>query len=119
MSFMLTTEQIKAKTKRVTRRVGWWHLRKGDVICAVEKGMGLKAGEKIKRLGMIRVIDTRYELLDEMVRDIEYGRSECVLEGFGEHPDLKHPPSFVSFFCKSHKGCTPQTVVNRIEFEYL
>ena len=116
---MLTTEQIKSKAKRVTRRVGWWHLRKGDLLCAVEKGMGLKAGEKINRLCVIRVVDTRYETLGQMVTNKDYGVSECVLEGFGDHPDLRNPSAFVDFFCKSHKKCTAQTVVNRIEFEYI
>ncbi len=50
MSFMLTTQQMQDRTKDVTRRVGWWFLKPGDVIMAVEKGMGLKKGEKIKRM---------------------------------------------------------------------
>lgn len=56
MSFMLTTEQIEARTKTVTRRMGF--------------------------------------------------------------PDMT-PAEFVEFFCASHAGCTPETEVNRIEFEYL
>ena len=41
MSFMLTTEQVRNKTKTVTRRLGWWFLKPGEIVNAVEKGMGL------------------------------------------------------------------------------
>ena len=44
MSFALTTEQFKARTKTVTRRFGWWFLKPGDVVRGVEKAMGLKPG---------------------------------------------------------------------------
>ena len=43
---MLTKEQILARTKTVTRRLGWWFLKPGDVVWACEKCMGLKKGEK-------------------------------------------------------------------------
>ena len=42
MSFAMTTEQIRARTKTVTRRFGWWFLKAGDQVWAVEKAMGLK-----------------------------------------------------------------------------
>ena len=45
MSFALTTKQIEDETKDVTRRNGWWFLKPGDQIWAVEKCMGLKKGE--------------------------------------------------------------------------
>lgn len=47
ISFMLTTEQVRTRIKTVTRRMGWRNSKPGDVLCGVEKGMGLKAGEKI------------------------------------------------------------------------
>jgi len=62
---MLTKPQILARTKTVTRRVGWKHLKVGDLLQGVEKGMGLKAGETIKRLAVIRVTDVRQERLDD------------------------------------------------------
>jgi len=50
---MLTTSQIKNKPKTVTRRLGWWYLQPGNIINAVEKGMGLKKGEKVKKICQI------------------------------------------------------------------
>lgn len=66
MSFMLTTQQVLAQTKDVTRRVGWWNLKPGDQLNAVEKGMGLKRGQKIVKLGRIEVVSIRHERLDEI-----------------------------------------------------
>jgi len=54
-----------------------------------------------------------------MTDDLLYGVDECFREGFGDHPTLYFPIRFVDFFCGSHKGCTPETVVTRIEFEYV
>jgi hypothetical protein len=53
-----------------------------------------------------------------MVEDIDYGIAECKREGFGEHPVYCWPTEFVNFFCSTHPGCTPDSVVTRIEFEY-
>jgi hypothetical protein len=50
MSFSLTTPQVYAGTKTVTRRLGWRFAKAGQRVCAVEKGMGLKKGEKVKRI---------------------------------------------------------------------
>jgi hypothetical protein len=119
MSFMLTTTQVRTRIKTVTRRMGWAKLRPGDLVCAVEKGMGLKAGETVKRLGVIRVLSIRSEPLNAMRVDLDYGVAECVKEGFGDHPSLQWPSAFVDFFCRSHRGCTPESVVTRIEFEYV
>jgi len=119
ISFMLTQQQILNRTKTVTRRVGWGRLKAGDMLHAVEKGMGLKAGEKVKPLATIRVVSVRPEPLSAMMVDLDYGVEECAKEGFGEHPSLRVPSEFVKFFCRSHRGCTPDTVVTRIEFEYV
>jgi len=55
---------MHARQKTVTRRLGWWFLKPGDVICAVEKGRGLQKREKVKRIAHIRVVSTRAERLD-------------------------------------------------------
>lgn len=113
ISFSMTTPQFIAGTKDVTRRVGWEFLRVDDILCAVEKAMGLGKGGKVKRLGMIRVIDARREPLEMLMFNwTPYGISEVKREGF---PHLT-PGEFVSFFCKSHRGCKPSTVITRIEF---
>jgi len=119
ISFMLTTDQVRRRTKTVTRRMGWRRLKAGEVLSGVEKGMGLKAGEKVSKLCTIRVVDVRTEPLRKMTDDTNYGFSECEKEGFGDHLTLQWPSEFVQFFCSSHKGCTPESEVTRIEFEYL
>jgi hypothetical protein len=120
MSFALTTDQIRAGTKTVTRRMGWRNLKPGTLIQPVKKGMGLKPGEKIERLrGPIRVTGVRREPLRLMIDDLDYGFEECILEGFGDHAVYRFPSEFMHMFCSTHKGCTPETEVTRIEFEYL
>lgn len=119
ISFMLTQEQVRSRTKRVTRRMGWRHLKAGDLLSGVEKGMGLKPGEKVVKIATIRVVAVRQELLRRLVDEPAYGAEECRLEGFGEHPTLRDPTAFVAFFCASHRGCTAASAVTRIEFEYL
>lgn len=71
MSFMLTTPQMYSGTKKVTRRIGWWNLKPGDVVMAVEKGMGLKKGEKVVQIYQIMIVETRPETLDYMIHDHE------------------------------------------------
>lgn len=114
MSFMLTTEQYKNRTKTVTRRNGWLFAKAGDVYNGCEKCQGLRKGEKIVKLWQHRVINARREALRAMLDDLEYGRAECVKEGF---PDWT-PQQFVDMYCQ-HNGVTPDFVITRIEFEYM
>ena len=107
MSFSLTTPQFKARTKTVTRRLGWWFLRPGMLLWGVEKAMGLKKGEKIVRLDLIIVVSTRPEPVNAITQ------ADCVLEGF---PEMS-PPQFIEFFC-THNKCAPDTLVNRIEYQF-
>jgi len=108
MSFMLTTQQVMDETKTVTRRLGWRFLRVGDELWAVEKAMGLKKGEEIKRLKKIRIIGKRYEPLKAI------DKSDCIREGF---PDMT-PDDFVKMFC-SHMLCEPDQIITRLELEYI
>lgn len=117
ISFALTTPQFLDGSKDVTRRNGWANLKAGDVLCAVEKSQGLGKGGKIKRLGMIRVKDARREPLRRMTDDLDYGFAETVREGFPKPSPIFWPSVFVDFFCKSHKGVTPDSTITRIEFE--
>lgn len=113
ISFSMTTPQFLDGSKDVTRRMGWGGLQIGDELVAVKKAMGLKKGEKVERLGLIRVVDVRRERLREMIdRDDGYGFDECRREGFPHYS----PPMFVEFFCKGHRGCIPGSTVTRIEF---
>jgi hypothetical protein len=119
ISFALTTQQVKDGTKDVTRRLGWVGLMTGDLLRPVKKCMGLKKGETIEILrDPIRVISVIREPLRAMTDDVTYGFKECEREGFGDHPVYQWPSAFVEFFCSTHKKCTPDTIVTRIEFEY-
>lgn len=108
MSFAMTTKQARAKTKDVTRRFGWWFLEGGDVIQQVEKAMGLKKGEEIKKIHLIRVVSTRAEPLNAITQE------DVIREGF---PDWT-PQDFIDFLVKCYK-CPEDKLINRIEFEYI
>lgn len=115
ISFSLTTAQVRAKTKTVTRRLGWRALKVGDVLNACVKCMGLKKGERPEVICQIRVTNVWRESLRNLFMPTSYGKEECAREGF---PQMT-PGQFYEFFCRSHKGCNTATVVTRIEFEYL
>lgn len=108
MSFMLTTDQIKNKKKTVTRRLGWWFLKPGDILNACEKCQGLKKGEKIKKLCKIQIVSVRKELLNDIFLD------DCAKEGF---PKLTNW-GFIQMFMREMK-CSSHKTVNRIEFKYI
>lgn len=124
MSFALTTPQILARTKTVTRRTGWRDLKPGTLLQAIEKGQGLKKGEKVRPLAVIRVTDVRREPLALIDAD------DVAREGFQEST----PAGFVAMFCATHRvvdalefgtgkllyrKCEPADEVTRIEFEYV
>lgn len=109
MSFMLTTDQVRRREKTVTRRIGWLFLKPGDLVQAVEKGMGLKKGETVTRLAVIRVESCRREPLDSITAD------DCRREGF---PEMT-PAEFVEMFRRSHGRIEPGEPINRIEFSYV
>jgi hypothetical protein len=108
ISFALTTKQFRDRSKSVTRRLGWKNLKPGERVCGIVKGMGLKPGEKIERLGVIEVVSVSREELRVMTD------ADCAREGF---PEMK-AVEFVSMFCK-HMGCDPSEIVTRIEFRYV
>jgi hypothetical protein len=101
----MTTQQFKDGKKDITRRFGWWTLKPGDRVRAVEKAMGLKKGEKMVSLGEIEIVSTRKEPLWVIDQD------DCIREGF---PHMS-PDQFIRMLTE-HYGCNPQETVNRIEF---
>lgn len=119
ISFALTTPQFIAQTKTVTRRMGWLRSKPGDLLCGVKKAMGLRPGEQIERLGMIRLVDVRREPLRRMLDDLDYGFDETIREGFPDGHPLHWPSEFVRFFCESHKGCTPDSIITRLRYAYV
>ena len=108
ISFSLTTKQFKDGTKDITRRFGWWFLKPGDKLCVVEKAMGLKKGEKMKKLGVIEIISVRAEPLNKI------SKTDCAREGF---PGWT-PAMFINMLC-SHYKIKPSKVCNRIEFRRI
>lgn len=107
MSFALTTQQIRERTKTVTRRMGWGRAKSGDLLVAVEKGRGVKIADRVK-LGVIRVVSVRREYLDRITDE------EVEAEGFPG----KTAAEFVAMFTANMK-CRPDQIVTRIEFEYV
>ena len=107
MSFSMTTEQVRARTKTVTRRLGWSNLKAGDLVCAVVKGMGLKKGEKVEPLVVIEIVSIRAERL------IAIDDQDVAREGYPN----KGRVWFVDKFCKA-MACGPSKVIRRIEFKY-
>lgn len=119
MSFALTTSQIMEGSKDVTRRLGWEFLKVGQLLQPVRKCMGLRPGERLDKLrDPIRVVSLRREPLRRMTDDVEYGFEEVRREGFEFHPEYRWPSTWVAMFCATHKGCTPETIITRIEFAY-
>ena len=110
MSFMLTTQQVIDRTKTVTRRLGWKHLKPGELFWACEKCQGLGKGGKINRLSLARCISNTPEPVDQ----IKDRPDDVAKEGF---PDMT-PSQFVVMFCR-HMKCEAGRIIQRIEYEYL
>lgn len=109
MSFALTTEQIRNRTKTVTRRLGWKRAKPGDVVQPVVKGQGIPKGGKVEKIGgPIRITTVSREVLGDI------SPQDVYREGF---PHMT-PREFVAMF-KKHNGGLRDQVVTRIEFEYV
>lgn len=108
ISFALTTQQVRDRTKTVTRRLGWRSLKVGDLLQGAVKCQGLKKGEHPEKICVVRVTKVNRETLDFLTKD------DVVLEGF---PEME-PHEFVTMFCE-HNKCQPNARVTRIEFEYV
>ena len=111
MSFSMTTEAVRERRKTVTRRLGWWNLQPGTVLQAVEKAQGLKKGEHVKPICLIRVVSIRQEYVWHL---LGYTAGETAREGF---PELD-ASGFIEMFCTANR-CDGSVLVNRIEFEYV
>lgn len=111
MSFSKTTDQMRARTKTVTRRIGWADLRVGNVLNACVKCQGLRKGERVEVICQIRVVSVRREAIWEIAR---WDDRETAREGF---PGMS-PSEFLGMFCREMK-CHENDHVQRIEFEYI
>lgn len=123
MSFALTTSQVLARTKTVTRRTGWQDLKPGTLLRAVKKAQGLRKGEHPSVLATIRVVSVNREPLGAILRNLDYGFEEVEREGFGRHPSVQGSPAcFVEFLQNAlPKSKRPKLddEITRIEFEYV
>ena len=111
MSFARTIEQMRARTKTVTRRLGWWVKSQdsplvlpGEHVIACEKTQGLKRGERQRVIRSIEIVSIWREPLGDITPE------DCAAEGF---PGMT-PSEFVSFF-----GHPADTIVTRIRFRHL
>lgn len=113
ISFALTTDQIRNRTKTVTRRIGWTFLKPGALLQPVEKCQGLKKGEQVTKIGgPIKVVSVRRESLNVLgLSPSDY--EEIEREGF---PGMA-PYVFRVMFAESHH-CSIDADVTRIEFTY-
>ena len=95
MSCFLTIDQVRRRQKTVTRRHvdSWLKLRSGDLLPLIEKGQGLKRGEK-------QVLITKVEVVSVCVESLLDGLSpaEVEREGFG----AVHPAEFAAFWAAAH-----------------
>lgn len=116
ISCAMTVEAVENMTKTVTRRHPdtWRNLKPGDELIPVAKAMGLKKGEKQRKLARVLVTDVRVEPIHLMTSDIDtsYGLQECRLEGL---PEMT-PAEFVTFWMNAHGH---STWCRRIEWRYL
>jgi hypothetical protein len=109
MAVSLTQAQIRDRTKTVTRRTGWRTLRPGEQLTLCRRVMGRRPGELLDRITTVEVVSVRREPLNAVTP------ADVTAEGF---PQMT-PAEFVSFFCATHRGCTPETEVTRVAWRYL
>ena len=115
MAFSHTSPQILDRSKTVTRRTGWRHLKAGDLIEAVEKSRGLKKGERVRTLGVLKVVSVRVEPLSRLVTDARYAEDELPREGF----PCWSRDDFIAMFLRVNSLKSTAVRVTRIEFEYV
>lgn len=112
MSVSLTEDQVRARTKSQTRRMGWAYLKPGERLTLCRKVMGRRRRdgsiEPLVRIVDVDIVSVRREPLNQITA------ADVAAEGF---PDWT-PEGFIRFFCSTHKGCTPDTVVTVIDWAY-
>lgn len=110
MSCALTSEQVRQHIKTETRRAThtWVNLKPGDPITLIEKGMGLKKGQKqvvlAEAVCVANYLEPLYQISQESV----------VREGF---PQWK-PLEFVGFYL-AEKGGEAGQIVRVIRWAYV
>jgi hypothetical protein len=123
MSVAFTEDAVRARTKTVTRRKGWWTdkngrriLVPGERLTLCRKVMGRKPGEPLVRIAEVEVVSVRREPLRDVVLP-----GELTAEGFPEWDtpdDSWGALEFVERFF-TPQGIDPLDDVTRIEWHYL
>ena len=101
----LTEESFLRGDKDVTRRLGWRFAKEGDLYLVVNRVMGISEERPVRKLGIIEVVNARFEPLNWITR------ADVRREGFAGWT----PRQFVEFFCK-HMKCPADKEITRIEF---
>lgn len=109
MAVSLSETAVHSRVKSVTRRLGWSYLTPGTQLTLCRKVMGRKRGEPLVRIADVEVVAVSRERLDAITAQ------DCALEGFAHLT----PAQFVEFFCATHRGCTPASLITRIQWRYL
>ena len=110
MGVALTEAAVVAKTKTVTRRIGWKFLKPGDRLTLCRKVMGRKQGEPLVRLAEVEVVSVRREPLSAFpVDDIA---REGLPWGFDSVREW-------TWWFMQQTGAAYDSEVTRIEWRYL
>ncbi|WP_242528643.1 hypothetical protein [Mycobacteroides abscessus] len=107
MSVALTTQAVRDRAKTQTRRDGWEWLLEGDQLALCPKYRGVRREDR-ELITIVDVLSVRREPLRAITA------TDVLAEGF---PDLS-PAEFVAFFCRTHRGVRPDSVITRIEWAY-
>ena len=118
MSVAYTEDAVRARTKTVTRRLGWRFLKPGDRLTLCRKVMGRKPGEPLERIADVEIVDVRREPLIDMTPD-DVDREGVPTEHFGYLVDGRPPAvTWVGWFADTMR-ISPFDDVTRIEWRYL
>lgn len=111
MSFAATIDEMRDRSKTVTRRNGWRTLKPGDRLLAVTRSRGVRVEDRTV-LGTIEVVSVRREYLSEITR------ADVAREGF--------PGQDAAWFINMYGNLNnvplhalPDLRVTRIEFRHV
>lgn len=130
MSCSMTVAAVEARTKTVTRRRvdTWQNLKPGDQITLIEKGMGLRKGERQRVLAEVEIVNVRVEPITAVWSEGDAnggapGQRGVELEGLA---DQMSGSLFAFWWARTHghPGCrTPADLATvqcrRIEWRYV
>ena len=75
----------------------------------------MKKGERVRVLGVLRVVSVRFEPLSKLVTDARYAEDELPREGF----PCWSRDDFIAMFLRVNALKSTAVIVTRVEFEYV